>query len=460
MPLGYREHLDWSQALHIPDGYLSPATCAGGYLAAVPFWGVAVTRVKRFVGGRTVPLLAIFSAFSFTIMMFNVPVPGGTTAHGVGGTLAAIVIGPWAAVVSTSVALVIQALFFGDGGITAIGVNCFNMGIVLPMTGYLAYRLAAGRSGMLTQRRVIAAAIGSYIGISLAALLVGVELGIQPHFWSTNGVPDYSPYNLTTAIPAMLLSHMLGASFVEGAITALGVSYLQKSYPELLLRRSRGSADVEEEARRVKPWAVAVPVALLAAVGVFVVGLVKGDGHLDRWAGLHWSTVSWSDAGETFLVSLIVSAVVLPLAAYMLRRQKAWRGPILVLLGMLIWVPIGLIAPGTAFAEESTATQAEVTAALQARAAGDSSLYEALPDINRQCGCVPAKIEDVTYSGNTVFAGYQPPWVKSSDPPWKQNLGYQFAGLAGIGVFVLLGFVAYRGVKWLTPTAPPDWRNA
>ncbi|HKS92287.1 MAG TPA: cobalt transporter CbiM, partial [Tepidiformaceae bacterium] len=188
--------------MHIPDGYLSPATCGVMYAAAVPFWATAVARVKKFIGGRTVPLLAIFSAFSFTIMMFNVPVPGGTTAHGVGGTFAAIVLGPWAAVLTTSVALIIQALFFGDGGITAIGANCINMGILLPFAGYLAYRLIAGRSPTLSQRRVVAAAIGSYIGITVAALAVGIELGIQPHLWSHNGVPDYSPYGFGTAIPS------------------------------------------------------------------------------------------------------------------------------------------------------------------------------------------------------------------------------------------------------------------
>jgi cobalt/nickel transport system permease protein len=170
-------------------------------------------------------------------MMFNVPVPGGTTAHGVGGTLVAIVLGPWAAVISTSVALVIQALFFGDGGITAIGANCFNMGIVLPMTGFFTYKILAGNSDMLSQRRVVAAAIGSYVGITLAALCVGIELGIQPHIASSHGIPDYSPYGFTTAIPSMVVAHAFGASFVEAAITALGIAYLAKSFPEILLKR-------------------------------------------------------------------------------------------------------------------------------------------------------------------------------------------------------------------------------
>src|SRR5947209_20631275 len=103
--------------MHIPDGYLSPLISLGTGLMTVPAWAVAVRRVQRVLNHRTVPLLAIFSALSFTIMMFNIPVLGGTTAHGVGGTLIAVVLGPWAAVIGVSMALIIQALFFGDGGI-------------------------------------------------------------------------------------------------------------------------------------------------------------------------------------------------------------------------------------------------------------------------------------------------------------------------------------------------------
>src|SRR6476469_5271957 len=112
--------------MHIPDGYLSPLMSLGAAAVTVPTWGIAVRRVQTILNNRTVPLLAIFSAFAFTIMMFNVPVPGGTTAHGVGGTLAAIVLGPAAAIITVSVALIIQALFFGDGGVLAIFANCFN----------------------------------------------------------------------------------------------------------------------------------------------------------------------------------------------------------------------------------------------------------------------------------------------------------------------------------------------
>jgi cobalt/nickel transport system permease protein len=447
--------------MHVPDGYLSPLTCAVLYAITIPFWLIASNRVRKVIGGRTVPLLAIFSAFAFAIMMFNVPVPGGTTAHAVGGTLIAIVLGPWAAVIATSVALVIQALFFGDGGITAIGANCFNMGVALPMAGYLTYRVVAGNSDMLSQRRVIAAAIGSYVGITLAALFVGIELGIQPHIASTKGIPDYSPYNLTTAIPSMLVSHAFGASFVEAAVTALGLAYMQKSFPEILLRRQARTADIEQAARGLNPWIPVGGFTAVAAVIVFVAGLVKGHGQIDQWAGLDWTTVNWGDAGQTVLVSAIVFAIAMPVLYMALRGVNAGvRVAVMLFVALMIWVPIGLIAPGGAYAEEETATHAQVAAALQSRAQGDSSLFDALPDINRQCACVPNNIDNVTFAGNTWFAAYEPPWVKGTDPAWRQNLGYQVAGLAGIGFVAIVGIALFGMVRVVMPTPPPDWRTA
>jgi cobalt/nickel transport system permease protein len=180
--------------MHIPDGYLAPAVAIALAVPTVPVWGLATQRVKKVLDNRTVPLLAIFSALSFTVMMFNVPVPGGTTAHGVGGTLIAVVLGPWAAVIAVSTALILQALFFGDGGILAIFANCLNMAIILPFVGYATYRVIAAGAPTLSTRRAVAAGIGAYIGISVAALAVGIELGIEPLLFSSGGHALYSPY--------------------------------------------------------------------------------------------------------------------------------------------------------------------------------------------------------------------------------------------------------------------------
>ncbi len=240
--------------MHIPDGYLSPVISVGMAAATGPVWAASTQKVKKVLNNRTVPLLAIFAALSFTIMMFNIPVPGGTTAHGVGATLIAVVLGPWAAVIAVSTALVIQALFFGDGGILAIFANCFTMAIVMPFVGYWIYRLVAARAPLLGTRRVWAAGIAGYLAMTASALVVGVLLGIQPLLFSdASGKPLYSPYDLQTAVPAMLLSHALGASIVEGLITGLGIAYFQKRHPEYLTSLKGVFAEEDVELGQATP---------------------------------------------------------------------------------------------------------------------------------------------------------------------------------------------------------------
>src|SRR5580658_496231 len=227
--------------MHIPDGYLSPATCATLYASSAPFWYVAVQRVKKTLHTRLVPLLSLFAAFSFVIMMFNLPLPGGTTGHAVGIGLATVVLGPWAAMLAVSVAIVIQALFFGDGGITAIGANCFNMAIIGSLVAYAVYRLLAGRSPIQSFRRVVAAGLAGYAAINVSALFAAVEFGIQPLLYhDASGAPLYCPYPLSVAIPAMMLGHLTIAGIAELVVSAGVVAFLQKSDPSLLKPRSAG----------------------------------------------------------------------------------------------------------------------------------------------------------------------------------------------------------------------------
>ena len=221
--------------MHIPDGYLGPATCGFFYVVMAPIWAIASKIVKKTLSAKQVPLLAIGAAFSFVIMMFNVPIPGGTTGHAVGGVLIAILLGPWAACIAVTVALVVQALLFGDGGITAIGANCFNMAFILPFVGYYTYRIISAGCQIESNRRVIAAGIAAYLGINVAALCAGIEFGLQPLFHHTaSGQALYCPYGLNVAIPAMLGGHMLVFGWVEVIVTALVVKYLQKQDSSLL----------------------------------------------------------------------------------------------------------------------------------------------------------------------------------------------------------------------------------
>lgn len=223
------------QTMHIPDGYLGPATCGAFYAVMVPVWTVASKKVRDTLQAKQVPLLAIGAAFSFVVMMFNIPIPGGTTGHAVGAVLAAILLGPWAACIAVSVALVIQALLFGDGGITAIGANCFNMAFVMPITGYFVYSQISGSSPVNSFRRVIAAGIAGYTGLVLASLCAGVEFGIQPLLHKTaSGQALYCPYGLKVAVATMLGEHLLIFGWVELLVTALVIKFLQKQEPSLL----------------------------------------------------------------------------------------------------------------------------------------------------------------------------------------------------------------------------------
>jgi len=221
--------------MHIPDGYLSPQTAVPFLVAMVPVWSVAVKKVKEKLKKREVPVLSIGAAFSFTIMMFNLPIPGGSSAHAVGAVLLAILLGPWAACLGVSVALIIQALIFGDGGILAIGANCFNMGLVMPMVGYCVYKLVKGSTEERSGRALLAAAIAGYIGLNVAALVTALEFGSQYHlFQAADGTPLYFMYPIKVAVGAMMSEHLLLAGPVEGLVTALGLRFVGSTYPNLL----------------------------------------------------------------------------------------------------------------------------------------------------------------------------------------------------------------------------------
>jgi len=232
--------------MHIPDGYLSPQTYIPLFGAFIAAAAVAVRKVKKEVAARNIPYLGMAAAFSFIIMMFNLPVPGGTTGHAVGSAVIAILFGPWAAMIAVSVALIIQALVFGDGGITAIGANCFNMAVFMPFVAYYIFKLFSSHTAGKV-RIYIAAFISGYLSLVLAAILTAVEFGIQPLIASTtDGKALYCPYNLSIAIPAMAIEHMFLFGIVEGIITAIIVSYFRKNEPGLIYAfRKDGKNEIE-----------------------------------------------------------------------------------------------------------------------------------------------------------------------------------------------------------------------
>jgi len=226
--------------VHIPDGYLSPQTYVPLYAVWLSFFGAALKKIKNELAAKHIPYLAMAAAFSFLIMMFNIPVPGGTTGHAVGAGIVALLLGPWTAVVAISVVLVIQALVFGDGGITSLGANCFNMAIVIPFVSYWTFRAVKGKDA--GTRHIFAASfLAGYLGLSVAALITAVEFGIQPLIaHGADGRPLYAPYPLSVAVPAMAVTHLLAFSIFEGLVTALLFTYFVRHENIPLYAMKRG----------------------------------------------------------------------------------------------------------------------------------------------------------------------------------------------------------------------------
>lgn len=271
--------------MHIPEHYLSPSTCGVFGAAMIPIWAVALRRVRQTVPREKMPLLGVAAAFCFLAMMFNIPLPGGTTGHAVGGTLVAVLFGPWAATIAVSIALIIQAVFFGDGGILALGANCFNMAFILPMVGYGIYSFVKGRVAG-TKGELIGAGLGAYIGINCAALAAAIEFGIQPLlFTDAAGHALYCPYPLWVSIPAMLVGHLSVWGVAEVVFTVGILAFVRKAAPGF------GISDASNASGGAK--ALAPVIALMGALVVATpLGLLaEGD--------------AWGEWGTEDLASLV-----------------------------------------------------------------------------------------------------------------------------------------------------------
>lgn len=225
--------------MHIPENYLSPSTCAVMTAAVIPAWTYCAKKVSKEITKEKMPLLGIFAAFSFVAMMFNIPIAGGSTGHAVGGTLIAILLGPEAACLSVSVTLILQALLFGDGGILAIGANCFNMAFVLPFVGYAVYSLLS-KKFKSKGTKYLAAGIAGYVGINAAALCTAVEFGIQPLlFKGADGQALYCPYGLNVSVPAMMAEHLTLFGLAEAIFTVAMLAFFEATSPEIMKNQPR-----------------------------------------------------------------------------------------------------------------------------------------------------------------------------------------------------------------------------
>ena len=263
--------------MHIPENYLSPSTCAVMAAAMVPVWTYSVKKVKEEIPKVKMPLLGIGAAFSFLGMMFNIPLPGGTTGHAVGGTLIAILTGsPSAGCIAVTIALLIQALLFGDGGILAFGANCFNMAFILPFLGFAIYKLIWEKTG----KRKLAAGIGSYIGINAAAFCAAIEFGIQPLlFTDAAGKALYCPYPLTISIPAMMIGHITLFGLAEIVLTVVVLTFVEKVSPSAL--------DAVPNKTSFKPLYILIAILIvLTPIGLLATGTAWGEWGVDEMSTL------------------------------------------------------------------------------------------------------------------------------------------------------------------------------
>lgn len=284
--------------MHIPENYLSPETCAVMAAAMVPVWYKAAKKVRETVPKEKMPLLGIFAAFSFLGMMFNIPIPGGTTGHAVGGTLIALLLGPEAACIAVTIALFLQALLFGDGGILAFGANCFNMAFVLPFVGHAVYHFISSRVKS-PSGKYIAAGVGAYLGINAAALCAAIEFGIQPYlFHDAAGNALYCPYGLTVSIPAMMFGHLTIAGLAEVIYTVAIFAFVHRTTPGLV------NADSDKTLTRKY-----LPIYILLALLIVAVPL-----------GLLAEGTAWGEWGADEIAEVVTAGSVLGYTPYFLNN--------------------------------------------------------------------------------------------------------------------------------------------
>ncbi len=255
-------------ALHIPDGFLSLTVAGLFWLLSILFILAAVPRVQRSLGERHIPLMGIMAAFIFAAQMINFPVAGGTSGHLLGGALAAIVLGPWAAILVMTAVVAVQALLFQDGGLVVMGANIFNMGLLTALIGFGVYRSVAGQ-GRLRQAqsgrrlRLLAAGAAAWLSVLAAALLTTLQL------WASDVTL------LHVAAPAMLSVHAL-IGIGEALITVAALGFIAQTRPDLLA----GEAVRERGGRG---WVAAGALAVLLTLLLSPLASTQPDG-LERVA--------------------------------------------------------------------------------------------------------------------------------------------------------------------------------
>jgi cobalt/nickel transport system permease protein len=207
--------------MHIPDGFLNIATVATTYAVSTGGIGYALRQARKKLADKHVPLMGIMAAFIFAAQMLNFPIIGGTSGHLIGAALAAILLGPWAAVLIMTCVLIAQSLIFQDGGLLALGANILNMGIIASISGYYLYRLITGIMGTTRQGIRFGSFIAAWGSVVFASIACAIEL------WVSGIV------SIHVVLPAMAGWHAI-IGIGEGLITVAVLSLVMATRADLL----------------------------------------------------------------------------------------------------------------------------------------------------------------------------------------------------------------------------------
>lgn len=220
--------------LHIPDGFLSLPVSLITWIAAIVLIAVALNRTQAEYQEKIVPLMGVCAAFIFAAQMINFPIPGGTSGHLLGGTLAGILLGPWAGALVMTVVFIVQAVLFQDGGLTVLGANIFNMGLIGTFGGYYLYKALRSAVGFNRWRSMaVATAVAAWASVVVAAMMCAIQLAIS----GTVALP--------VSMTAMLTWH-IPIGIGEALITLAAISYIWRTRPDLLY-------DPPQRAERARP---------------------------------------------------------------------------------------------------------------------------------------------------------------------------------------------------------------
>jgi len=204
--------------MHVPDGFVSPQLALPAFAACAPLWAWGARRHLGRDAAESLPVVGTLTALAFVIQTIMIPVPGGTSTHLVGIMLLALLYHPLLAFVAESLVLAVQALFFGAGGVTVLGINALAMGLLGPLAGWLAWRALRRLSEPL------ALFAAGWASTQVATLAVAGALALQHRL-----DPGYLPTPPEVLVTAMMIPSLAVAGVVEGLYTVFAMSLLRKA---------------------------------------------------------------------------------------------------------------------------------------------------------------------------------------------------------------------------------------